>query len=128
MKRFIGRLVPCLGLASALAVAIASPAGSGEVEIVKVEAQRSGATWRFDVTLSHADEGWEHYANAWFIETENGTEIARRVLTHPHVNEQPFTRSLVGIEIPTGVTKVFVRAQDSRHGRSDKRTAVDLSQ
>jgi len=48
---------------------------------------------RFDVTLSHADTGWEDYADGWRVELEDGTVLGTRVLGHPHVNEQPFTRS-----------------------------------
>jgi len=32
------------------------------------------------------------------------------------VNEQPFTRSLSGVEIPADVAEVSVRARDSVHG------------
>lgn len=41
--------------------------------------------------------------------------MAVRELAHPHVHEQPFTRSLDGVEIPEGVEKVTIRAHDSVH-------------
>ncbi len=39
-----------------------------------------------------------------------------RVLAHPHVNEQPFTRSLKGVKVPAGIERVLIRAHDSVHG------------
>jgi hypothetical protein len=85
-------------------------------EVVAVTADKSGTTWRFDVTLKHADEGWDHYADGWGIYLADGTELGYRVLAHPHVNEQPFTRSLGGVKIPDGTTSVIIRPQDKVHG------------
>ena len=39
-----------------------------------------------------------------------------RVLLHPHVDEQPFTRSLSGVAIPSDVEQVTVRAHDNVDG------------
>ena len=47
-----------------------------------------------------ADSGWDHYANRWEVLEPEGQVIATRTLLHPHVDEQPFTRSLSGIHIP----------------------------
>ncbi|MBD1546371.1 hypothetical protein [Roseibium aggregatum] len=105
------------GLLALVAAFWATSSRAGEVSVVKVEANRSAdGTWRFDVTLHHADEGWDHYANLWRIETPDGKILAERVLAHPHVNEQPFTRSLSGVRIPDTLDQVVVRARDSVHG------------
>ncbi|MEM8571259.1 MAG: hypothetical protein AAGG56_10150 [Pseudomonadota bacterium] len=90
-----------------------------------VSATRNGDTWRFDVTVSHADEGWEHYADAWEVIGPDGQVLGTRTLFHPHVTEQPFTRSLSQVVIPDGVTQVQIRAHDSVHGWGDP-IAVDL--
>ena len=74
---------------------------------------------RIDVTLRHGDTGWDHYADGWYILAPDGTELGYRELLHPHVNEQPFTRSLSGVVIPEGIRAVDVRANDSVHGLSD---------
>ena len=76
------------------------------------------AFYRFDVTLSHADEGWDHYANQWQVLTADGVLLGTRTLAHPHVDEQPFTRSLSGVKVPKnlGITQVLVRPRDSVHG------------
>jgi len=85
--------------------------------VVKVRAGENAGAWRFDVTLRHGDEGWDHYADLWLVvDTETGKEYGRRVLAHPHVNEQPFTRSQSGIKIPGGVTSVTVKAACTIHG------------
>ncbi|MEJ8475954.1 hypothetical protein V6575_17820 [Roseibium sp. H3510] len=89
---------------------------AGDVEIVNVVAEHESNGWRFDVTLKHADEGWDHYADLWQVIAPNGEVLGERVLAHPHVNEQPFTRSLSGVAIPEGLDTVSVRARDTVHG------------
>jgi hypothetical protein len=85
-------------------------------EVVAVNAGKSGSTWRFDVTLKHADAGWDHYADGWGVYLSDGAELGYRILTHPHVNEQPFTRSLSGVKIPKGTKSVIIRPHDKVHG------------
>lgn len=55
---------------------------------------------RISVTLAHPDTGWDHYADGWQVSTPDGTELGVRVLHHPHVTEQPFTRSLTLDTLP----------------------------
>ena len=85
-------------------------------QITDVSMQKSGASWRFSVTLEHPDTGWDHYADGWRVLGPDGTEIGYRKLLHPHVNEQPFTRSLSGIDIPEGATHLTIVPHDSVHG------------
>ena len=99
---------------------------AGDVEIVKVAMKASGEQWRANVTLKHADTGWEHYADAWRVMTEEGKLLGTRVLYHPHVNEQPFTRSL-SLAIPKDMGVVYVEAHDKVHGWSKQRVRVDLN-
>lgn len=99
---------------------------AGDVSIRSVEFTEVGSGWKVRVTLEHADTGWEHYADAWRIVDSKGTELAKRVLHHPHVNEQPFTRSLAGVKIPADVTQVYIEAHDKVHGWSKDRVKVDL--
>ena len=106
---------------------IYSPAWAGEADVVEVSVRRTSAgIYRFDVTLSHADEGWEHYADAWEVVGPDGAVLARRVLAHPHVNEQPFTRGLVGVVLPTGLASVTLRGRDSVHGYGGVELTVAL--
>ena len=111
-----------MGILIALCVLLASAgmASAGEAQVEAVEVRQAGdGTWRFDVTVRHADEGWDHYANAFTVESLEGTVLGTRELLHPHVNEQPFTRSLGNVAIPAGTTSVLVRAVDSVHGEGE---------
>lgn len=80
----------------------------------------------FFVTVKHQDKGWDHYANRWEILTLDGNVIATRTLRHPHVNEQPFMRSLSHVKIPAGTKKVVVRAHDSVHGYGGRTMTVRI--
>lgn len=91
-------------------------AGAGEPEVIAAEAVPGGSGWRFEVTVRHADTGWDHYADAWEVLAPDGTRLGLRELLHPHVDEQPFTRSLSGVAIPDGIGTVRIRARDSVHG------------
>ena len=104
-----------------------APVRAGEADVVGVEATRQGdGDWRFSVTVSHADEGWNHYADRWDVVGPDGTVYGQRVLAHPHVDEQPFTRSLSGVAIPDGVDQVVIRAHDSVHGLGGVEMTVEL--
>jgi hypothetical protein len=105
----------------------ALPAWAGEADVLAVEAVReAGGTWRFDVTVRHADEGWAHYADRWDVLLPDGAALATRTLLHPHDNEQPFTRSLTRVAIPPDVAEVEVRARDSVHGYGGATFKVEL--
>jgi hypothetical protein len=110
------RMRPALLLAPLLLALLPLPVLAGEVEIVAAAAVRTGDAWRFDVTLRHADSGWEHYADAWEIRAPDGTVLGTRTLLHPHEDEQPFTRSLDGVRVPPGLAAVVVHARDTVHG------------
>ncbi len=100
---------------------------AGQAIIENVEAECSAKrVCKFSVTVSHADEGWEHYANGWQIFTPQGERLGVRILAHPHVNEQPFTRSIRNIKIPPSVDRVIFKAQDSVHGESDRKYVLKL--
>jgi hypothetical protein len=78
--------------------------------VAAVVARDTGAGYSFDVTLRHPDSGWDHYADGWEVLVREGNRLGYRKLFHPHVNEQPFTRSLSGVMIPAGTATVYVRA------------------
>ncbi|MEM7721486.1 MAG: hypothetical protein AAF376_03855 [Pseudomonadota bacterium] len=102
------------------------PALADPASIVGVEAVQSGEAWRFEVTIEHGDTGWDDYADGWRVELADGTVLATRTLFHPHVEEQPFTRSQSGIDIPDGVTEVQVRASTNVEGWADTTEAFQL--
>jgi len=98
---------------------------AGEADVVNVDVRADGNRYTFSVTVQHADEGWDHYADRWDVVGTDGTVYGERILAHPHVNEQPFTRSAT-IDIPAGVTSVIIRANDSVHGLGGKEIVVPL--
>ena len=105
----------------------ASPVIAEEVDVVDVVIRQDiNGKYRFDVTLRHEDTGWDHYADRWEILDPTGNVLATRVLMHPHVNEQPFTRSLSGVSIPMEMNEVIVRGHDSVHGYGGKEVVVQL--
>lgn len=105
---------------------LAIPAFADDASIEAVKVTKSGESWNFSVTLLHEDTGWDDYADGWRIVLEDGTEIGYRKLFHPHVNEQPFTRSLGGVEISHDTKRVYVEASTSTDGWGAARFAVDL--
>jgi hypothetical protein len=105
----------------------AAGAPAGEADVVKAAVKQTGErTYRFDVTVAHADTGWDHYVDKWELVTLDNTILGTRVLLHPHVNEQPFTRSLSGVKIPEGINHVIIRAHDSVHAYGGKTLRVEL--
>lgn len=92
------------------------------IDAVKIT--RFGTGWQFSTMVSHPDEGWDHYADAWEIIGENGTSLGLRILAHPHLTEQPFTRSLTGVQLPEGLAQFYLKVRCSRDGWSEQRFAV----
>lgn len=93
------------------------PASAKDAHVIAARAvPTGGGTWRFDVTVKSNDTGWKKYADRWEILDERGTVIATRILHHPHQSEQPFTRSLSGVRLPSGVSRVTIRAHDKVNG------------
>ena len=94
---------------------------ASEAVVIDAEVSRENdGSFTFNVTVQHADEGWEHYADHWLILDNDEQLIAARKLMHPHVNEQPFTRNLSYIQISDKVTEVIIRAHCSIDDYSGK--------
>lgn len=108
-----------------LLLSIMSPLHAGKADVIDVRVS-CNSSCTFHVTVKHADSGWEHYANEWVVKTESGETLGTRVLYHPHVNEQPFTRSLNAVKIPSDVRQVIVKARDSVHGYGGLEQKVTL--
>ncbi|MFB9148649.1 hypothetical protein [Roseovarius ramblicola] len=112
--------------AAALAALLAAPVFAHEPRILDATATKSGMSWRVDVTLEHPDTGWDHYADGWEVLDADGNRIGYRLLHHPHVKEQPFTRSLTNLDLPDGTRTIYIRANCSVDGWGDERVRVDL--
>jgi hypothetical protein len=117
-----------------LETASATDNPEADADVVFVRAVRSAdGTWTFHVTVAHPDKGWQDYADGWDVLLPDGSVLKTdpgdpftRLLLHPHENEQPFTRSQSGIEIPEGVGYVTVRAHDLVDGFGGQEITVDL--
>ena len=115
--------------------ATSAPVQKGMADVMFVKAmQAKDGTWTFSVTVQHPDTGWEDYADGWDVVTPDGKVLKvnpddpfTRLLLHPHVNEQPFTRSQSRIRIPDGVNQVTVRAHSLVRGFGGREVVVDLT-
>ncbi|MGB0713836.1 MAG: hypothetical protein ACPGUC_09785 [Gammaproteobacteria bacterium] len=128
-KRGSPRAIHRLGVLTVLILGctLPGPLTAGEARVLEARAERAAQGYHFHVTIRHADIGWDHYANAWEVVSNDGATVyGKRTLYHPHVNEQPFTRSLGPIGIPDGVLSVSIRAYDSVHGASSELFPVGL--
>ena len=122
------RLRQILGswILAGLWIPFSAMAGEPMVEDVVAEPSVAGG-YNFSVTIRHADEGWHHYADKWVVLSPDGkTILAERVLFHPHVDEQPFTRGLRAVLVPEEYKTVLVRAHDRKDGWSTKDYVVTL--
>lgn len=105
----------------------AAPAFADAPQVVNAVAHSTGMGWNFDVTLKHDDEGWDHYAQGWEIVDADGTVLGTRILHHPHVDEQPFTRGLRHVMLPDGTREVVIRVKCSVHGWTDSGYKISIS-
>jgi hypothetical protein len=119
MKYLLGLFMVFLAATAALA---------DGADVLKVHPKYEGnGFWRFDVKVRHADEGWEHYADRWEVLSPEGRVLGARVLLHPHVYEQPFTRSLGGVFIPEDISEVILKASCSVDGYTGTEMTVTLA-
>jgi len=98
-------------------------------DVVDAHAACSGheeVVCQFTVTVRHADEGPHHYADKWEVLSLDGTVLQARILHHPHINEQPFTRSISGVHLSPSTKQVRIRAHVSKHGYGGKELIIDL--
>ena len=109
------------------ALFVAAPAFAERSKVIDANAHSTGMGWDFSVTIEHPDTGWDHYADGWEIVGSDGTVFGTRVLHHPHVNEQPFTRSLNNVMLPDGTREVFIRVKCSEDGWKDSGYKITLS-
>ncbi|NND03001.1 MAG: hypothetical protein HKN91_09455, partial [Acidimicrobiia bacterium] len=94
--------------------ATTTPVGTTDCpEVLEVEmTQTAEGTFTVAATVRSVDIADVSYADAWEVRDVAGNVLGIRVLTHPHANEQPFTRSLPNVPIPIEVTQVVVEARD----------------
>lgn len=106
---------------------MALPARADAPEVKDASVEKVGMVWNVHVTVLHGDTGWDHYADGWEVLDASGARLGYRELMHPHVNEQPFTRSLSGIVIPDGTREIFVRPHCSVDGWAGETFRIELT-
>ena len=134
VSRF-GRIFSVVAVLSVSCAGAETVADQGNADVVYVRmVQAQEGTWTVHVTVRHADTGWQDYADGWDVVTDEGAVIKpdpdapfTRLLLHPHVDEQPFTRSQSGVAIPPEARSVTVRAHDLKDGWGGIEVDVDLS-
>jgi hypothetical protein len=108
----------------------------GDANVTSVYAREDDdESWTFHVTVEHKDVNWYDYADGWDVVLPDGTVVKpdkfamfTRSLRHPHVDEQPFTRTQKGLQFPEGTGSVTVRAHDKAGGWGGAEITVDLLQ
>lgn len=95
--------------------------------IAATATERDDGTFDFAVTMSSPYDSPDRYADAWRIIAEDGEVLGIRELLHDHSAEQPFTRSLPGVEIPPSVETVTIEGRDLINGWGGKTVDVELA-
>lgn len=95
-------------------------------DVIDATAEFDGAAWTISATLSSPYDSPDRYADAWRVVGPDGSVYGERILTHDHANEQPFTRSQSGIEIPDEVTEVTIEGRDQISGWGGDTVTITL--
>ncbi len=96
-------------------------------EVTAVSATGASSSYIFQVTIKSPDTGCDQYADWWEVLTLEGNLRYRRILTHSHVTEQPFTRGGGPIDISED-TEVYIRAHMNSSGYGIKAFKGSVSQ
>lgn len=96
-----------------------------DVLAAKVQA-RASDRFDFDVTISSPYDTPQRYADAFRVLGEDVHVYGERTLFHDHAGEQPFTRDLYGVQIPSGIRTVIVEGRDKTFGYGGKSVEVIL--
>lgn len=89
---FVGAMV-VVTAAEEPPAAAASDAAVPDASVTRVAVSGEAGSLRFAVTVESPDSGCDRYADWWEVVSEKGDLLYRRILTHSHKDEQPFTRS-----------------------------------
>ena len=113
---------------SALVLALSHSSKANDINILAAAIiHQSHGEYLVNVKLEHHDTGWQHYADEWRLVDNKGNILGSRVLHHPHVHEQPFTRSLSNVKLNNELQAVFIEAHDKVHGWTKSRLMIDLT-
>jgi hypothetical protein len=95
-------------------------------DVIAAEALRGqGNSLSIEATISSPYDSPERYADAFRVLDTDGDELGVRELAHDHATEQPFSRSLDGIEIANAAA-VTIQARDSENGWGGATVSIDI--
>ncbi|MDB2606570.1 hypothetical protein N9Y48_02190 [Zobellia sp.] len=81
---------------------------SNTTGVIAIDVTGNENAYTLTATVKSPDTGCDQYADWWEIIDLEGNLIFRRILTHSHVNEQPFSRT--GTNIPLAKnTEIYIR-------------------
>jgi len=119
-----------VGLAFGIAALSAIAAGRSDQkfpDVVSVKVtSRSAGVFDFDVTVSSPYDTPQRYADAIRVVAKPNVVLGERILFHDHADEQPFTRDLHGVKIPSSIRAVTVQARDKANGYGGRTVEVTL--
>ncbi len=96
-------------------------------DVLAVELRPAGeGTYDVAVTISSPYDTPQRYADGWRVLDPEGNVLGTHMLMHDHANEQPFTRTQRGLQIPAGVTRVTVEGRDQANGYGGATVSVDV--
>jgi hypothetical protein len=78
-------------------------------DVLSIQVSGAPGAYTFAVEIASPDKNCSQYADWWEVIDEEGQLLYRRVLTHSHADEQPFTRSGGPVPVEPGTT-VWIRA------------------
>jgi hypothetical protein len=86
-----------------------------KADVADVNVSGFEGNYTFYVTIKSPDTGCDQYSDWWEVIGPAGELIYRRILTHSHVDEQPFTRSGGKVHIMAD-QEVIIRAHMNNTG------------
>ena len=96
-------------------------------EIIGVQlVARGDRVYDVVVSISSPYDTPERYADGWRVLDSEGNVLGTHTLLHDHANEQPFTRTQPGLEIPEGVTEITVEGRDLVNGYGGGTLSIDV--
>lgn len=96
-------------------------------DVIAVELRPTGdRVFDVSVTISSPYDTPERYADGWRVLDPAGNVLGAHTLMHDHANEQPFTRTQRGLEIPTGIAQVTVEGRDQANGFGGGTITLDV--
>ncbi|MFC4335171.1 hypothetical protein [Salininema proteolyticum] len=94
--------------------------------VVDAVAVREDGAFTVHITVDSAYDSEERWADAVRVVGPDGGEMAIAEFPEPHEDEQPFTRSIEGVDAPMDVEVVEVQARDSENGWNPETLEVRL--